>query len=147
MEFLFFREAISRTLSVITLCGFVAVSACAGREPHPIATTNATDSQFDCAGITREFEANERSVIAINKEKSGADAKNIAFGVTGVVLFWPAFFLMDPKSPERVEIEALRNRNHVLTDIARTKGCSQPKSQLDEYYKKLKSVPPHTDRD
>jgi hypothetical protein len=78
--------------------------------------------------------ANERSVIAINREKSGANAKNLALGVTGVV-FWPALFLMDPKSPERVEIDALRNRNLVLTDIARTKNCPQPKSQLDDYYK------------
>jgi hypothetical protein len=147
MFFQFSREAISRTLSVVTLCGVVVVSACAGREPHPIATTNATDSQFDCAGITREFEANERSIIAISKERSSANAKNMAWGVTGVILFAPAIFLMDPKSPQRVEIEALRNRNHVLTDIARTKGCSQPKSQLDEYYKKLKSVPTQTGRD
>ncbi|TXR48350.1 hypothetical protein FVA77_14890 [Phyllobacterium endophyticum] len=84
--------------------------------------------------------ANERSVIAVNREKSGANAKNLALGVTGVV-FWPALFLMDPKSPERVEIDALRNRNLVLTDIARTKNCPQPKSQLDDYYKKLKSIP------
>jgi hypothetical protein len=54
---------------------------------------------------------------------------------------FPAIFFVDPKSPERVEMEALRNRNLVLTDIARTKGCSQPKSQLDEYYR------PHTGRD
>ncbi|CAN7613441.1 hypothetical protein LJR231_004610 [Phyllobacterium sp. LjRoot231] len=141
MKFFISRETISRGLSIVVLCGIVAVSACAGREPHPIAATNATDSQFDCAGLSREFAANERSVIAINKEKSGADAKNIAFGVTGVILFWPALFLMDPKSPERVEIDALRNRNLVVTDIARTKGCSLPKSQLDEYYKRLKSAP------
>ncbi|PSH70966.1 hypothetical protein CU102_02665 [Phyllobacterium brassicacearum] len=95
------------------LCGTGAASNCHDQ---------CTDSQFDCAGVAREFEANESSVIAINKEKSGADAKNIVFGVTGAVLFWPALFLMDPKSPERVEIEALRNRNLVLTDIARTKG-------------------------
>jgi hypothetical protein len=54
------------------------------------------------------------------------------------VIFFPALVFMDPKSPERVEIEALRNGNLVLTDIARTKGCSQPKLQPDGYYRKLK---------
>ena len=141
MNFFISRETISRSLSIAVLSGIVAVSACAGREPHPIAATNATDSQFDCAGLSREFAANERSVIAIGKEKAGANARNIAFGVTGVVLFWPALFLMDPKSPQRVEIDALHNRNLVVADIARTKGCPLPKSQLDEYYKKLKAAP------
>ena len=85
--------------------------------------------------VERRLFANERSVIAVNREKSGANAKNLALGVTGVV-FWPALFLMDLKSPERVEIDALRNRHLVLTDTVRTKNCPQPKSQLDDYYKK-----------
>jgi hypothetical protein len=44
---------------------------------------------------------------------------------------------MDPKSPEKVEIDALRNRNKVLTSIAKSKGCPPPKSQLTELYKHL----------
>ncbi|MGH6859744.1 MAG: hypothetical protein ACRECY_05770 [Phyllobacterium sp.] len=134
-------------LCLAVLCSILAVSACGGREAHPVKTTDPTDSQFDCAGIAREFDANERSIISINTERSDANAKNAVLGVTGAVLFFPAVFFMDPKSPERVEIEALRNRNVVLTDIARTKGCSRPKSKLEAYYKRLALAPPPKVRD
>jgi hypothetical protein len=127
-------------LSVVTFCGIVAVSGCGGREAHPITATNPSDSQFNCAGITREFEANERSIIAVTKEKGNANAKNAVLGITGAVFFFPALFFMDPKSPERVEIEALRNRNMVLGDIAKGKGCGQPKSRLDQFYKELRQA-------
>ncbi len=126
-----------RVISIATVCSIIALTGCGGREAHPISATNPSDSQFNCAGITREFNANERTILAVTKEKGNANAKNAVLGITGAVLFFPALFFMDPKSPERVEIEALRNRNQVLGDIARSKGCSQPKSTLDQFYKEL----------
>ncbi|PRD40442.1 hypothetical protein C5748_26955 [Phyllobacterium phragmitis] len=112
------------------------LAGCGGREAHPVAITNPTDSAFDCAGISREFAANERQILTTLKERTQAQGKNIALGAAGV-FFFPAFFFMDPKSPEKVEIDALRNRNKVLEDIARSKKCSPPRSQLTEIYKKL----------
>lgn len=126
-------------------CGLLASSLlgltivlvdCGGREAKPVAITNPTDSAFDCAGIAREFAANERQIMITLKERSHAQGKNIVLGAAGV-FFLPALFFMDPKSPEKVEIDALRNRNKVLEEIARTKKCAQPKSQLTEVYKKL----------
>jgi len=119
------------------LAGAVLLSSCGGREAHPIASTNPSDSVFDCAGINREFAANERQILATVKERSQAQGKNVVLGATGALLFWPALFFMDPKSPEKVEIEALRNRNQVLTDIARSKKCPAPQSKLTEVYKRL----------
>ncbi|MBM7329373.1 hypothetical protein JS562_40910 [Agrobacterium sp. S2] len=114
----------------------VILAGCGGREAKPVAITNPTDSAFDCAGISREFAANERQIMATLKERTQAQGKNIVLGAAGV-FFLPALFFMDPKSPEKVEIDALRNRNKVLEDIARTKKCPAPKSQLTEVYKKL----------
>jgi hypothetical protein len=119
------------------VAGALILSSCGGREAHPIATTNPSDSVFDCAGIDREFAANERQVLATVKERSQAQGKNVVLGATGALLFFPALFFMDPKSPEKVEIDALRNRNQVLTDIARTKKCRPPQSTLTEVYKRL----------
>jgi hypothetical protein len=128
------------------LCTAIALSSCGGREAHPIASTNVGDGGMDCGGIAREFAANERQIIATVKERSQAQGKNVILGATGVLLFWPALFFMDPKSPEKIEIDALRNRNQVLTDLARSRKCPQPKSQLGDLYKKLdgsaKSTPP-----
>ncbi|GGA77598.1 hypothetical protein GCM10011491_00950 [Brucella endophytica] len=125
-------------LAVAALVGLsLAMAGCGGREAKPIAITNATDSSLDCAAVSREFAANERQILATLKERTQAQGKNIVLGVTGAVIFFPALFFMDPKSPEKVEIDALRNRNKVLEDIARTKKCGPLKSQLTEVYKKL----------
>ena len=113
------------------------LSGCGGREAHPVAVTNATDGGLDCASVSREHAANERQILATMKERAQAEGKNIILGATGVLLFWPALFFMDPKSPEKVEIDALRNRNRVLEDIARTKKCGPLKSHLTDVYKRL----------
>lgn len=122
---------------VCALVGATLLAGCAGREARPVAATNASDSAFDCAGIRREFDANERQILATIKERTDAQGKNIVLGATGVLLFWPALFFMDPKSPEKVEIDALRNRNTVLSEINRGNKCAPLKSQLTEVYKKL----------
>jgi len=137
MQFTNFNLPSSRSAVAALLASAVLLSSCGGREAHPIASTNPSDSVFNCAGITREFDANERQVLATVKERSQAQGKNVALGATGVLLFWPALFFMDPKSPEKVEIDALRNRNQVLADIARSKKCPAPKSTLTEVYKRL----------
>ena len=130
------------TATAVLVAAGLVLSGCAGREAHPIAATNPSDSVFDCAGIEREFAANERQIQATLKERSNAQGKNVVLGVTGALLFWPALFFMDPKSPEKIEIDALRNRNKVLEDIARTKKCSPPVSQLADVYKKLDAPTP-----
>lgn len=130
------------TLAVVLTAAGLVLSGCGGREAHPIASTNPSDSVFDCAGIEREFAANERQIQATLKERSAAQGKNVVLGVTGALIFLPALFFMDPKSPEKVEIDALRNRNAVLEDIARSKKCSPPQSQLADVYKELDAPAP-----
>lgn len=112
------------------------VAGCAGRAAHPIASTNPADSSFDCAGISREFIANERQIQSTLKEKSLAQGKNVVVGAAGV-LFLPFWFFLDPKSPEKLEIDALRNRNKVLEDISRAKQCGPVRSQMHDVYKQL----------
>ncbi|MGO6697900.1 hypothetical protein [Rhizobium ruizarguesonis] len=129
-------QTFSRSTALI-LALSISLAGCAGREARPVASTNPSDSAFDCAGITREFDANERQITSTVKERTDAQGKNIVLGATGVLLFLPALFFMDPKSPEKVEIDALRNRNKVLSSIAKSKGCQAPKSQLTELYKHL----------
>jgi hypothetical protein len=133
----------NKTLNLtIALSMSLAVAGCGGREAKSISATNPSDSAFDCAGISREYAANERQILATLKERSKAQDKNIILGATGAILFFPALFFMDPKSPEKVEIDALRNRNGVLEDIARMKKCSPLRSTLAEVYKKLDGKAP-----
>lgn len=137
------KTGFTRKLPVVSsMVGVIALSlitsGCGGRDPHPVSLTNPSDSLMDCAGIAREFHANERQIQSVVHERANAQGKNIALGAAGI-FFIPAWFFMDPKSPERVEIDALRNRNGVLQDIARTKKCQPMQSQLSEAYKQLDS--------
>lgn len=137
------QSTTTKLLVTLSVAGIV-LSGCGGREAHPISSTNPSDSVFDCAGIEREFTANERQIQETIKERSAAQGKNVVLGVTGALLFWPALFFMDAKSPEKLEINALRNRNGVLEDIARSKKCTLPKSQLTDLYKSMDAPPPKT---
>ncbi|WP_191907327.1 hypothetical protein [Ochrobactrum quorumnocens] len=101
-----------------------ALAGFGGREAKPVAITNPTDSAFDCAGISREFAADERQIMATLKESSQAQGKSIVLGAAGV-FFLPALFFTDPKSPEMAEIDALRNRDKVLEEIAHTKKAPE----------------------
>ncbi|WP_082312602.1 MULTISPECIES: hypothetical protein [Chelatococcus] len=126
---------------VVIVSAGLALSGCGGREAKPVPATNVADVSLDCPAIAREFEANERQIVATIKEKDSANVKNAVLATTGVVLFLPALFFIDPKSPEKVEIDALRNRNRVLEDIARTKRCPAPESTLAEVYARLDGMP------
>ncbi len=127
----------------VSLFLLFGLTACAGRSANPVSVTSHMDSSLNCASIDREFAANERQIIATSKERSDAVGKNVFLTATGVVLFFPALFFIDPKSPERVEIDALRNRNTVLTDLAKSKRCRVPASQLTELYQKMGNARPH----
>jgi len=101
----------------------VLVAGCAGREPvvQPIAMTN--DDKKDCDSIESEVfanAANARAKISANQSRDGGD---VAIGVAGVLLFWPALFAMDVKNADGVEGNALVDRNDHLRRIALNKGC------------------------
>ncbi|WP_201862830.1 hypothetical protein [Microvirga soli] len=125
----------------LAIAAGIFLAGCGGREAKPIPVTNVADTSLDCPAIAREFEANERQIVVTLQEKDGAVAKNVVLGVTGAVLFFPALFFMDPKSPEKVEIDALRNRNRVLEDIVRTKLCPPLQTKIAEVYRRLDDMP------
>lgn len=135
------RQILHKSTWTLSLVVCMGLAGCGGREARPVPVTNVGDTGLDCAAVQREFDANERQIIATVSEKDSANAKNAILGVTGVVLFWPALFFMDPKSPEKVEIDALRNRNGVLEDIARTKRCPKPQTKIAELYRRLDGLP------
>jgi len=135
------RRISLRAASAVALLAGLSLAGCGGREARPIAATNMGDVALDCPATAREFEANERQILSTLQEKDGAVAKNVVLGVAGAVVFFPALFFMDPKSPEKVEIDALRNRNRVLEDIARTKRCPPLQTKIAEVYRRLDDLP------
>jgi hypothetical protein len=108
-----------RVFSVIA--AGVALSACAGRDPQPIATVQPQDAYSDCTMIRAEIEGNNQKAKQLADEQGLKTAQNVAAGVVGIVI-WPVWFGMDTKGAAGTEAAALQSRQQYLTTLA-TQRC------------------------
>ena len=56
----------------------LALSACAGRDPQPIASVQPQDAYSDCTMIRAEIEANNAKATQLANEQGGKVAQNVA---------------------------------------------------------------------
>jgi hypothetical protein len=103
-----------------------ALGACAGRDPQPIATIQATDTYASCTQIYAEIQANNLRVQQLADEQGLKIAQNVAAGVAGLVV-WPLWFAMDFKGAADKEVTALQARQQYLTTLA-TERCARPEN-------------------
>lgn len=122
---------------VLASLGLLFASGCAGRDDaHIIDVKEATDSAMSCQMI--EFERAELSnkaarLMAEHKEKSG---RNAAVFVGGLFL-WPIWFAADLSDDEKLEAQAMQDRDAHLKRLAITKGCTtQPVQQAPQQQQK-----------
>lgn len=112
----------------IKLAAAVAAAAllagCGGRTANPVSVVQPTDAVANCDILAAEIHANNRRMQSLADQKSNTTGKNVALAVVGVVLFWPALFAMDLSDSERVEIQALQDRNAHLATLGATKRCN-----------------------
>jgi hypothetical protein len=115
--------------SIITVTAFsFLVTACAGRDAAPVASYASYDGQLSCSQLGAELTANESKVVQLQHEHDSAHTANIAIGVVGALLFWPALFAIDASDAQQVEIRALRDRNSNLARMQAAKKCHEPQS-------------------
>jgi hypothetical protein len=95
----------------------VAVGACAGRAPQPIAVVQPQDRYSDCAAITAEIEANNQKVTELASEQGLKVGQNVAAGVAGLVV-WPLLFAMDFQHTASKEVAALQRHQQYLATLA-----------------------------
>jgi len=108
-----------RFFSVIAMG--LALSACAGRDPQPIATVQPQDAYSDCTMIRAEIEGNNQKAKQLADEQGMKTAQNVAAGVVGIVI-WPVWFGMDTKGAAGTDAAALQSRQQYLTTLA-TQRC------------------------
>jgi hypothetical protein len=106
------------------VCAF-ALSACAGRDPHPVAVVQPQDAQSDCAMVRAEIEANNVQAEKLAEENHAKIAQNVAAGVVGVVV-WPVWFAMDAKGAAGTEMDALKSRQQYLASLASSDARNRP---------------------
>jgi hypothetical protein len=95
----------------------LALSACAGRDPQPVASVQAQDAYADCTMIRAEIEANNAKAKELSDEQSWKTAQNVGAGLAGIVI-WPIWFGMDFKGAAAKDAAALQARQQYLTTLA-----------------------------
>ena len=105
------------------LLGAVALGACAGRDPQPVATVQMQDQTAGCTQITAEIQANNIKVQELAEEQGLKTGQNVAMGVAGI--FIPVlWFGMDFKGAASKDVAALQARQQYLAMLA-TERCAQ----------------------
>lgn len=100
----------------------LALTACAGRDPAPVASVQPQDAYSDCTMIRAEIEANNAKAKQLADEQGLKTAQNVAAGVVGIVI-WPVWFAMDAKGAAGTDATALAARQQFLTTLA-TERCA-----------------------
>ena len=106
----------------------VAVGACAGRAPQPVAVVQPQDRYADCVAITAEVEANNQKINELASEQGLKVGQNVAAGVAGLVV-WPLLFAMDFQDSAGKEVAAIQSRQQYLATLAeqRCRPVAPPK--------------------
>jgi hypothetical protein len=107
----------------IAVAALMLAAGCGGRAAVPIQVTQASDYQLSCEQIAAEQNAIVAKVNALRAEDEAAHNSNIALGVVGAVLFWPALFALDTNETQQQEIGLYRSRSEHLNIVAGQKGC------------------------
>ena len=95
----------------------VLLTACAGRDPMPVATAQPQDSHASCAQIQAEIQANNLKAAQLAEEQGWKVAQNVTAGVVGIVV-WPVWFAMDFKGAADKDAAALQARQQYLAGLA-----------------------------
>jgi hypothetical protein len=106
----------------------VALAGCAGRKAVPVAVMQPYDNQLSCQQLQAEIASNETQALQLSGQNESAHSNNIAIGVVGAILFWPALFAIDTGDAEKVEMQALHDRNQHLSQVYTQQGCVQTKT-------------------
>jgi hypothetical protein len=106
-----------------TAIGLV-LTACAGRDPQPVAAVQPQDATSNCTMIRAEIEANNVKVKELADEHGLKVAQNVGAGLAGIVI-WPIWFGMDFKGAAEKDLVALQARQQYLATLA-TERCAAP---------------------
>lgn len=101
----------------------LVMAGCAGRDATPVASYQSQDRDLACSQLAAEIAGNETKVAQLQREHDKAHDSNVAVGVVGAIVFWPALFALDTGKAQETEIAALRERNNNLARLQMEKRC------------------------
>lgn len=113
----------NKSIVFMIICVFF-VNGCAGRTAHPVQIHQPGDDTRSVASINAELQEIDRRVHEL-VPRSSKTGRNVALGVGGL-LFFPAWFFMDLKNAEKVELKSLEARYAYLTKLKEQKLSNGP---------------------
>lgn len=117
-------------VSVAASAILVQLGGCAGRTAAPIAITQVGDDVLSCNQLQAEIARNRAQAETLMAQNKKAGDANVAIGVVGAILFWPALFALDTGTAEKDEAKALGDRNTVLTAQLARRNCAMATEDL-----------------
>jgi hypothetical protein len=127
-------------LKYISLFILISLTACAGRSATPVSSYKYGDERLSCADLRYEISRSETNVKKLVSEKNSAHEGNVALGVVGGLLFWPALFALDTSDAEKIEMQAEKERIESLQRIMAQKSCGHYKSTIADIDKPAKPL-------
>jgi len=113
---------VRKLVSAVTLVALLG--ACAGRDAAYIPVVQPTDQGLDCGALYAEMSTNTAKIASLSAEEGSKRGQNIAMGVAGAILFWPALFAMDFKDAAGTDRKAVEARQSYLTTLYSQKHCA-----------------------
>ncbi len=114
--------SVKRIVSAFALAAMLG--ACAGRDPAPaMPVAMPTDNSLDCQALHAEISGNNAKIASLQQEESSKRGQNIAMGIVGGILFWPALFAMDFKDAAGTDRKAYEARQSYLNTLYAQKSC------------------------
>jgi len=119
-------------LMAALFCLLVMGPGCAGRQANPVPVYQYGDEQKTCPFLRAEIAEIKNDITRKLKACDNTRGKNVALGVAGAILFWPALFFMDLSDADQIELEALRKRHNALVRLSASKKCGFDFQEIHE---------------
>ncbi|MEM6489549.1 MAG: hypothetical protein AAF677_14980 [Pseudomonadota bacterium] len=100
------------------------LAACAAAPSNPVPVAQPRDASMACPAIAAERERNRAEALRLAGTDGRTRDGNVAKGVVGAVVFWPAIFALDLSQSAQIELRALQDRDARLAWLAAERGCS-----------------------
>lgn len=108
----------------------LALGACAGREPNPEPVSWPYDKYYTCQDIRAEKDRIYQAMLdrhveqaEIHQRDNDLMSRTIPFLAPGVMAVEQTRMSSSAKTPQQVEIDALKARNEHLNGMAADRGC------------------------
>ncbi len=110
-----------KTICVVLVFS-VLLTGCAGREANPMVIYLPGDEKRSCPALQAEM-AQLQAEMQRMLPKTDKGLSNALWATAGVLTLGLGFFFMDFKDAEKIEFNALRQRNNRLLVYAAEKEC------------------------